>query len=287
MVGRYMPPHLRNKEQGNAIPDTAPPVQARPPWMNLNQIDIHYHFWPATENPEDKEESFSTDHSRTLHDSRSTPGRLAYILLFDQANPRWETDYIIFTKSSLDLLPTAQPKEEAGKSSENQDDTNSETSAVKATEGPDGNNDMDSQLPIAVFKQVAGKQRTAGFKFEGWFNVEKVDLLEPQSDAVVKMLKQKWTFTDRNGNTVLGERSKEEWERSLKYRWAVVKLARNEKSEQERGPPKIETAPLRPMKEQKSVNEKLAEMRMNDSGCDVSTTKDEDSTKITDGETIA
>lgn len=261
--------------------------------MNLNQTDIHYYFWPNPENPEDEEGSplFSADHSKTLHDSRSNPGRLAYILLFDQANPRWETDYIIFTKSSLDLLPAVSPKVETRNSSDNEGATDSENLSVEVTKAPSENNDTDTpqvditkgppvndntdnSQSIAVFKQVAGKQRTAGFKFEGWFKVEKVDLLEPQSDAVVKMLKQKWTFTDRNGNTVLGERSKEEWERSMKYRWAVVKLARDEKAEEERGPPKIEKAKSRPMKEEKSVNEMLAEMRMKDSHGDVPTTED-------------
>ena len=93
------------------------------------------------------------------------------------------------------------------------------------------------------------------------------------------MLQQKWTLTDDNGNTYLGERSKGTWGRSLGHKWAVVKLARDKKAAQERGPLKIEKVRSTPMKTpQKSVNEMLAEMRMKDAPGDVGMGKCADGT---------
>ena len=63
--------------------------------------EIDRYFWPG----EDLKAAL-VEKSKTLHDSASTPGVLTYVLLFNDANPRWESDGIIFTKSSLHLLPT-------------------------------------------------------------------------------------------------------------------------------------------------------------------------------------
>ncbi|KAK5685038.1 hypothetical protein LTS10_003113 [Elasticomyces elasticus] len=101
MAIRYVSPALRRKEQpnGDASKDGAPPkwptVEIDPGFFSLEEI---------TDNDE------TTGHelkSRTLHDSAATPGQLAYLLLFEGANPRWDSDKIVFTKSALDMLPPA------------------------------------------------------------------------------------------------------------------------------------------------------------------------------------
>ena len=124
MAGRYIPPHLRAKSQaventngtdtsdnstsasGYAGPSLrggdrpSEHLTARGSHLDedlYSNREIEHYFWP------DQEYVAST--GKTLHDSAASSGNLAYVLLFKDANPRWESDGIIFTKSSLDLLP--------------------------------------------------------------------------------------------------------------------------------------------------------------------------------------
>ncbi|KAK7962561.1 uncharacterized protein PG986_003386 [Apiospora aurea] len=60
--------------------------------------DIVHYFWP------DKED-FTSDVQSTFHASASQEDQLAYIMLFTNANTRWESDQIVFAKSHLRLLP--------------------------------------------------------------------------------------------------------------------------------------------------------------------------------------
>ena len=99
MSGRYVPPGRRKSD--NAAREKPPAVEEDA--SLLTTTDIREHFWPTAET--DERPLSNETHSKTLHDAASSPGQLAYILLFHLANPRWESDRIIFTKSSLDLLP--------------------------------------------------------------------------------------------------------------------------------------------------------------------------------------
>lgn len=95
------------------------------------------------------------------------------------------------------------------------------------------------------------------------------------------MLEQKWAKTDRFGAPIKIERSGIEWQKSLGYRWAVVKLAKDEDADKEKGTPSIEKIPERqPQVPQRSVNEMLAEMRLKDSGTGAAAAKGRDSVNL-------
>ena len=273
----YVPPHLRKKSTNGAQPELPPepPARLNP---NLTLAEINNHFWPGID-----DEGYDGPHppndggsSRTLHDSAETPGELAYLILYWEANPRWE-EGIIFTKSSLDLLPqeTAdQPQHETSAGSQQRRDSGSVDGKGEAQANGNANTDdnpkpaKQSRRPIAVFKQDSGKRTTLGYKFDGWYNVSKVTFLEPNSDDLIRMLEQKWTKKDKYGRDRVEERRGADWEKSLSYRWAVVKLDRDEDADREKGELKIERLPEDLTKNQdkprKSVNEMLAKMRLKD-----------------------
>lgn len=289
----YVPPALRNKQ-------TASQSEAQNPSDSLNVggshdlvslEEVRNYFWPLDENGE---RHTSDTLSRTLHDSSASPGRLAYVFLFNQANPRWESDHIIYTKSNLDLLPaelagkvqaspddaagfgtSPQPKAAAGDAVDLAE--NGEATQKAVLDG--GRTESGASLalnqgeirkgtagPIAVFKQVhrSKERRAHAFKFEGWFKIERLAFLEPQSPELIRMLQQKWQKTDRSGNVVQKKRDEKGWQESLSQRWAVIKFAKDQQANQKRGPPNIERIEEEGnhKKPQKTVNEILAEMRL-------------------------
>lgn len=40
----------------------------------------------------------------TFHASAARPDELSYVILFHQANPRWESDGIVFAKTNIAIL---------------------------------------------------------------------------------------------------------------------------------------------------------------------------------------
>ncbi|KAK5462990.1 hypothetical protein LTS15_002702 [Exophiala xenobiotica] len=79
------------------------------------------------------------------------------------------------------------------------------------------------------------------------------------------MLEQKFSHTDRRGETRAKERSKAKWEESLNKGWAVIKFEKDEVADKEIGAPsipKLWMAPAASRDEGKSVNELLKESRM-------------------------
>ncbi|KAI7483372.1 hypothetical protein KC351_g5207 [Hortaea werneckii] len=286
----YVPPALRNKQA--ASQSEAPNAEDSPSAGVSHDLvsleEVRNYFWPLDENGE---RHTSDTLSRTLHDSSASPGRLAYVFLFNQANPRWESDHIIYTKSNLDLLPaeladkaqtssddsagsTTSPQPKSGDTVDQAEDgakqhtppqsshTKSETSLPPKKDGISEN----SNGPIAIFKQVrrSKEQRAHAFNFEGWFKIERLAFLEPQSPELIRMLQQKWQKTDRSGNVVQKKRDEKGWQESLSQRWAVIKFAEDQEAKQERGTPNIERIEEEDVHEkpQKSVNEILANMRL-------------------------
>jgi hypothetical protein len=274
----YIPPHIRQKSTGGAQPElpTEAPVRQNP---NLTLAEINNHFWPGIH-----DEDYDGPHppndggkGRTLHESAETPGELACVILSWEANPCWETESIIFTKSSLDLLPrenAEHPRHEAIAGPQQRRDSASVDAKGEAQAHCSPKTDDDPGAPsqtrraIAVFKQDSGKRLTRGYKFDGWYNISKVSFLEPYSEELIRMLEQKWTKKDRYGRVRVEERRGADWNKSLSYRWAVVKLDRDEDADREKGELKIERLPgdmpKSPGKPRKSVNEMLAEMRLKD-----------------------
>lgn len=95
------------------------------------------------------------------------------------------------------------------------------------------------------------------FTFVGWFRITRLDILQPRSEALVVMLRKKWSYPDhRTGRMKEKVRSTQAWEDSLRLKWAEIKMELDEKAVKELGPPNV--APL----EEKSVNDLLREMRL-------------------------
>lgn len=295
MSGRYIPPGRRGKPE-NGTDEKPPSFDKDESLVSLE--DIKAHFWPTKEG-ELSRLSATPAENKTLHDSAATPGRLAYLVLFHGANPRWEADNIVFTKSNLQLLPAelADDKSKApstggaeevpvavptdGDAERNQEVSQSNSTDImncpeqnggsteETTKQPSDACSQQTQLgPIAVFKQARRGQQGRTFRFDDWYLIDKLALLEPGSAELIKMLEQKWTKKDKFGNIRQEERSEASWKASLSHRWAVVKLKKDEAAEKELGVPRIERLPdldpESPKVAKKSVNEMLAELRMGD-----------------------
>ncbi|KAI0124731.1 hypothetical protein BJ170DRAFT_685610 [Xylariales sp. AK1849] len=74
--------------------------------------DLTAHFWPQNETGDGS--MMLSEKSSTFHGSAQQPDQLSYMLLFTGANPRWDSDGIVFAKTALSLLP-----EYAAKKAEN------------------------------------------------------------------------------------------------------------------------------------------------------------------------
>ncbi|KAI7494013.1 hypothetical protein KC367_g8330 [Hortaea werneckii] len=289
----YVPPALRNKHAASQsrAPNAGESLSAGVSHDLVSLEEVRNYFWPLDGNGE---RHTSDSLSRTLHDSSASPGRLAYVFLFNQANPRWESDHIIYTKSNLDLLPAELAKEPQTTSNDAAGSTTSPQPKAGAADAvdqaendkarpkavPDGSHTKsgaslasgeggireNSAGAIAIFKQVqpSKEQQAHAFNFEGWFKIERLAFLEPQSPELIRMLQQKWQKTDRFGNVVQRKRDEKGWQESLSHRWAVIKFAEDQEAKQTRGTPNIERIVEKdiPKRPEKTVNEILAEMRL-------------------------
>jgi hypothetical protein len=233
MAARYIPPGRRNtgeahgqqpthvtKKTSSGRHEPANDVYPR----SYSAGDIYNYFGNGRDN--------SQHNISTLHPSAAHPDSLAFVLLFPGANPRWASDNILFVKSNLDLIRTST------------EDSSDEVEAA-------------GKLPeaVAIFEQTH-HSLSAKFVFIGWYKVTHVHFISPRSPDLVRMLAQKWTKRDRDGNVSQIERQGESWTRSLNLHWAVVKFEKDEAAEKEKGTLDIP---------QKSVSELLQEMRVHDS----------------------
>ena len=283
MTSNYLPPHLRNKEP--AASELGGPEQVTnfsAAWAETSQErhndnlytvrEIHVHFWG-------KEAAYEDTHSATLHASKGNPDTLSWMLLFNGANPKWQENGVIFVKSNLDLLPaikepslsTANPDNSAKTQLAGQEATgeagekNENTPAAKQTTTSQLNEGFPvDHFPVAIFTQST-RHADRSFKFDGWYKVNRLQLLEPGSEELVRMLNKKWEKIDRYGKVVPRRRDPSKWQESMSYRWAVIKMEKDEKVTKEK-----EGLDIEKIDEQgenglgsrkKSVNEMLNEMR--------------------------
>jgi hypothetical protein len=279
MAGRYLPPALRNKQQQlpqsvSASVDTSSPSkkigdEKRPGNGIYSLREIYAHFW----NEDDQDgEKLRSDHNTTLHSSSENTG-LAWALLFHDANPQWESNRIIFVKSSLHILPDIQ-RSNALEQAENEDDgeraaqddnedvslglglSTAMQSAKEEVEGaaalttpghaaPIREGPPVSHPPFAIFAEqtphLQGKGRDARcFKFIGWHKIARMEILLPKSEALVRMLTKKWEKADRFGRVYQRQRNQKAWDDSLNHKWAILKMVVDEEACREKGEPKIE-----------------------------------------------
>lgn len=162
-------------------------------------------------------------------------------------NPRWQGDHIIYVKSAIELLPT-----------------------VKADDKTQTSNSSAEPLAknVMVFEQQNGHRTptSAMFKFIGYFNLTKMQVLEPQTPELVRMQEQKWTRKDKYGRSKPINRNAESWKKSLSQRWAVLGFEKDGKAAEELEPPQIKSTQRGThdgsQEEGRSVNEMLREMRL-------------------------
>lgn len=247
MSSTYVPPWRRNVNIGDA---KSPIIEGTKQDDGLRSInEIKDFFWSQQETGDIR--AFSPKSQGTLQDSFQTPGSLAYIMLFDGANPRWDKDHIIFARSNLDLLkPRASSAVDTQTSEETCEEVTADLMAPRTTQ------------PIAIFKQQPRASRTSRcFKFQGWHKVENIDFLQPKSDELIRMLEQKWSTADRDGAMKPKTRSAYAWKDALEHEWAVIKLVAVEDGGLEA--PEVQKLQDRePEPPKKSVNEMLAELRL-------------------------
>ena len=280
MASRYVPPHLRNKASSSGGPETpsSAPKSSRHDEELFTASEIEAYFWPKKFDPENEDPHGGVSTSSTLHASEETPDKLSYIILFKGANPRWFADKIIYVKSNLDLLPNGPESKEAHQSSEHKhDEEATEKPSVNDSQSEDKPDSTDVvtpapqasaplSTPIPIFQEIPAS-RPRSIRFAGYHTISNFELLEPNSPALVRMLEQKWSSTDRHGNVRHKERDADLWKKSLQWRWAVIKFKSDPKTDEERGTPNIERREEEGGvggKDGKSVNEMLKELRMGD-----------------------
>lgn len=364
----YVPPALRKRAQEASSPyapdgatadpagslDNLPPGMAPPrnksaaePLFSLG--DIHDHYW----DPENQGKRLSNSLRRTLNASAQEPDRLDYIVLFRDANPRWESHGVIFAKSNLHILPGGErfreeqlkeaeavhardpaaesgwgrkdsahgsqdltgeaciptdeapskkmpvaetqvsdesqhPKEQhpeneirgKGAQGEFSGETGNKRGLIDVNTNPDPEPEPpyspDLSLyppnPIAVFEQVSGaggrasRASSARFRFAGYHRIASLEYLPPHSRELFQLLEQKWTKTDSRGRLRQAQRKAELWKGSLKHRWAVIQMERDQEADDRLAPPEVvvrdEAGGAGDGSSGKSVNELLAEMRL-------------------------
>lgn len=277
MAGRYIPPHLRNKQA--SAPDAGAPNpgqtnlaatrrRSAPTLGNegLTLREIHAYFWKDEDTPD-------STHNTTLHSSSENPNGLAWVLLFAGANPKWDSDGVIFVKSNLDVLPTIQSSagvlqksgsgdrsvkpedisahpedslshvrdahtesdEVAGKTGKEDISTSSGLSSVTPAEGI-----PIDHPPIAVFSQPHRMRSGRCWRFVGWYKISHLELIAPHSEGLVRMLSKKWETVDKYGRVQQRRRDAKGWEESMAHKWAVIKMEKDVEAMQEKGEPKIE-----------------------------------------------
>ncbi|KAL8728740.1 MAG: hypothetical protein Q9181_005241 [Wetmoreana brouardii] len=252
MASRYIPPHLRSKQQDSQKqhhPSPEANAKERNPSDGYSADEIANQFGCA---PDTK--------VGTLNAAEADESKLAFVLVFKDQHPEWPPR--IFCKSNLHLLTaSASPTPNGG--------TLPETSGAE---------DLPTH-PIPLFTQDSLTTSTPGkwkIFFKGWYHIQSVTYLEPKSPELIKMLDGKFTPAGK-------KRSPEAWEQSLGMRWGVVEFVPlgegdgakrvgacgkgdgegDGRGEEEKGNPIV---PLKPMvgKKTKSVREMLEEMRLRD-----------------------
>ncbi|KKY28629.1 hypothetical protein UCRPC4_g00435 [Phaeomoniella chlamydospora] len=280
-MSRYLPPHLREQNVSTASTestvdgpseastrrtlselqlDATSPNKIQGPKANgdsgqdqplhtIDEIHTHYH----------NEQGSHT----TLNESPTTSGKLAYIILFRNANPRWQSGRTIYAKTNIHLLPGYDKyfKDDDSSSSSKGKNHEDRTTNLDIDRGQheDGNSSIRSTCqhsppiddqekksptnngPIPVFLEVTKKRQTRKFLYYGYWDLAKIDFLKPRSPGLVRMLQQKWSghisnqtrkseWRPSSANTPK-ERNPEAWEKSLGQKWAVIKLRKVTKAE--------------------------------------------------------
>ena len=280
MAGRYIPPHMRNKDPASP----KPPPKARTPTDGYSIAEICHQFdfrkdkastlngLPVRKGSDDnsvvraageKNDSepataggLKPTEAVEAEDAKNggrRPLELKFILLFKDQHPAWPPT--IFCKSHLNLLSTITP------------------ATITADNWVVVDNDHDQHKPpisVPVFSQNrppslttssppppsnARLHRDQPFYFWGNYIIKETKRLAPGSEELVAMLETKFGG--------MRKRREEDWKRSLGLEWAVVELVRvdGDEGKDDDNNPMVPLKLVSEPKEVKSVTEMLASLR--------------------------
>jgi hypothetical protein len=265
--------------------------QSHDPGEVYTLFDIERYFYPEEGAGE------GADRAGTLHGSSKLPDGLAFVILFHQQNPQWNSDGIIFVKSHLSRLPGYQKAtaEVAARKLEEENFTERKTPEEQYQNQPIPESPPEDALAQAGFDATSfiaakGQQRRDSvIKLE---DIPPVNYLPTDSNPIAifeQTCKSRdnthFVFTGWHNITnisLIAPRSNElvrmleqkwstgveskrdmtAWARSLGYEWAVIKMSKIVGDDAPE-PPKVQQTPKR------SVNELLAELRMGSTGSGV------------------
>ena len=260
----YVPPHRRPHRESTENGSTGQNgARTMPNGMgSVYAYDsIQSHFWPLGEDYKREssrgiDDALATTHDgiNTLHDSAERMGKLAYITLFSEGNPRWEKDGIIFVKSNLALLEPYRSKTETTIEDYVMVDTeknnppttttyanrsiicDGQTIATSSKPSQQDFTIIQKALPIPVFSYERKFAEVELFSFIGHFRILRIDMLEPYSEELKRMMKQKWEvpqakLMSRRRTTTTPRRDERKWDESFSRPWAVVQLVPAEEVE--------------------------------------------------------
>ncbi|KAK5058724.1 hypothetical protein LTR84_010988 [Exophiala bonariae] len=163
----------------------------------------------------------------TLLASAAHPRVLSYVLVFHDSNPRWKKDNIIFAKSNLHLLP---PEHSDDLKIDSNNDAHGKNSDMGASCGVPR-----EEVPIAVFHGARSCDRNR-MDFDAWYRVSRVQILEPHTAELERMMGQKFSLLHMKHSQ---DAKTKKFERSLKRKWAVIKLEKDVQANLKRGKPII------------------------------------------------
>ncbi|KAI9817831.1 MAG: hypothetical protein M1827_000950 [Pycnora praestabilis] len=218
MAGRYVPPHLRDKENAKSSNDnktddpssssspssSKPSIGQQPELYTINEITSHLGRLEGKHG--------------TLNASVENSNTVSFILVFNGQHPYFVDKGQILCKSNLHLLPQmSSPTATISNSSSivDSNNTNNSNNTIPA-EPPPPTHTTSQRTLIPVFTQPQNAWAQQGeFLSLGYHCITGISYLEPRSAELVAMLDAK--FKERTRNL-------EGWEKSLGMRWAVVEL---------------------------------------------------------------
>lgn len=238
MASRYLPPHLRRQTADSTTPHSTPedgPVRRRLSELKVSEDrssrslhtleEINHHYG-------------STLIHSTLHDSASDPGELGFVILFRNANPRWQSDRIIFAHTNIHILPGYSDfkhlllNEETDRKDKDDSNTDEKTQSSLEVESISTTSPSPEETPLSnapqqaispqkeharsndqqtieqnskskiipIFMEIGKGRGPRNLTFHGYFHLANVDFLKPESPELVRMLQQKWEPVQRNPN---------------------------------------------------------------------------------------
>ncbi|OJD25557.1 hypothetical protein ACJ73_03073 [Blastomyces percursus] len=183
----------------------------------------------------------------TLNTAANDPDTLAYIILFSDANPFWETKREILCKSNLHLLHVPAAAASAMTSA-----TATTTTYGHINDNDNSNNDNNppfpahpTSFPIFIDQTVLGRPHPSNPpSFAGYYRIRAVRYLEPRSYELAAYLEV------RLGTA---QRTPEKWIGCFSRRWAVITVDLDRDQEEKEWEVALE---------RRNVNEILAETRV-------------------------